>query len=131
MAPFMVDRRAKQGGFTLLEVMIALTIFATSSVMLYNQVSSSVVTAERLEQKQLALILVKNQYAKLLLDRKLLPTGQEEEIVDMANGTWTVRTVVKETGNEDLRSVEVSVYDSDDVEEGTAVLTLLRFIGQY
>ena len=64
-------RRHRHDGFTLLEVLVALMIFATVSVMLYSQISSSAKTLERLEEKNIAIIIAKNRFSELMMQRKL------------------------------------------------------------
>ncbi len=122
---------AAEQGFTLLEVLIALVIFAITAVMLYNQINSSMTSAERIEQKYLALTLVKNRFSEMMIDRKLYPVGETADVVEMGFREWEVVTQVNETPNENLRRVVVSIYEPDDDSREYAVLSMTRFIGEY
>lgn len=117
-------------GFTLLEVLIALVIFAVTSVMLYQQVGRSALVLESLEERSKALLIIKNEYSQLLIDRKLLPLGEKSKTIEMSGRDWGLKTTVEKAPNLNLRQVTLDVYNKEDGEEYT-ILSLTRFIGRY
>lgn len=117
-----------QRGFTLLEVLVALTICAVTAIMLYRQVNASVISSERLEEKSIALLIAKNHYNQLLIERYSLPVGEKVEQIDSAGREWSIRSMVSETTRPQLRQVTLVVYSDNDDEY--PAITLTRLIGE-
>lgn len=59
-------------GMTLLEVLIALAIFATAAIAIIRSVSQHINTLNYLEDKAFAAMVVDNQMAKVMLDTSAL-----------------------------------------------------------
>lgn len=116
-------------GFTLLEVLVALAIFALISITCYRQIDANYRTSERIEKKYLALWVAENKLEEIFIDRKWPLMGETKSDVQIASSRWIVKMNVSETTIKDLRKVEVSVY-SDDDQSGGSILTLTRLIGK-
>lgn len=116
-------------GFTLLEILVALAIFALISVVCYRQIDASFRAATRIEQKYLALWMAESAIEELFVDRVWPQTGEKTSEYQISDTRWLIKTNISETKIKTLRQVEVSVYpDARDTEH--AVLTLTRFIGE-
>ena len=119
----------RASGFTLLEILVALAIFALISVICYQQIDASFRASTRIEQKYLALWVAESALEELYVDRKWPQTGEKISEYEMADAQWLVKTNISETKIKSLRQIDVSVYpDRNDAEH--AVLTLTRYIGE-
>jgi len=120
-------------GFTLLEIMIALAVFATVGAALVKNAALTVRQTGLIEEKTIAVLIAENE-----LDRyRLAPrdpaafagTGRDRTPVRMAGRDWEVVTDVRPTDNENVRRIEVSVYREDNLDR--AVTTLTGFLGRF
>ncbi|MCE0493858.1 type II secretion system minor pseudopilin GspI [Vibrio salinus] len=94
-------------GMTLLEVLVALAIFATASLSVIRAVNQNLDTESYLEEKMFASLVADNQVALLMLNPKNLSTHSGTS--EMANQTWYWKVTVVPTENEVLQAFEVSV----------------------
>jgi len=106
----------KQVGFTLLEVMIAITIFAMLASTISQVAAVTVDNQVHLEKKLLATWIVENDIIKMRsLGWSEIKSGKEE--IEFSDREWLVKRIVKDKkkfGGIDLpvevREVNVSVY---------------------
>lgn len=129
MSPSMVRQRA----FTLLEVLVALAIFATVAAAVLTAAASSVRNAARLEEKALAGWLADNQLVELQLQRPSPGTGRNQREVSYAGRDWQLQEAIDSTSDPAMRRVTLWVAprdrrSSDSIEE-RASLVLTGFIG--
>ncbi|WP_419810664.1 type II secretion system minor pseudopilin GspI [Bacterioplanoides sp.] len=118
----------KQRGFTLLEVMIAVTIFAVIATTISQTTSQSVGNLLYLQDKTLAAFVAENQLAEV----RLAPfpnVGDANDVIDMAGREWRVNTKIENTQLPDTRRVTVSVADLNDKDANLA--TLVTIVGKY
>ncbi len=76
----------KSRGMTLLEVMVALVIFATASLSVIKAVSQQINSLSYLEEKTFASWVADNQIALVMLAKTPLQASDGSE--DMAGKTW-------------------------------------------
>lgn len=109
-------------GFTLLEVMVALVVFATAALALTKSISESAISVEALEQRQFADLVAHNRLVAILREGY----GNSSSGVDEMAGykfKWQRRLV--ETPHPNIRRVEISVSDvanGDQLSERSAFL---------
>jgi len=118
----------KAAGFTLLEVMIAVTVFAVIASTISQTTSQSVGNLLYLQEKTLASLVAENELAKVRLGG--YPNiGSKNDVVDMANREWRVRTEVKDARAQvpDMRQVFISVANAEDKDAN--LITLEAYIG--
>jgi len=118
----------RQRGFTLLEVMIALVVFALSALAVIRGSSQSVQQSHYLEQKSYALWLAENKLAELRMAKEWPALGRQSETLDQYGHSWRLQVEVFNTSDAWLRRVEVKVSEAD-VQSG--LLTLQGFLGKY
>jgi len=116
-------------GFTLLEVLIALAIFALISITCYRQIDASFRASTRIEQKYLALWVAENKLDEIFIERKFPSIGETRYEYKILDTHWVVKMNVSQTDIKELRRVEVSVYPGEKDTEH-AILTLSRFVGE-
>lgn len=96
-------------GFTLLEVMVALAIFAIAALALLRAQNSQLATDQHLEQKTLAHWVALNHLADLRLQKAFPEVGQGEASTKMADRDWLISTKVQATPVQNVRMLIISV----------------------
>lgn len=115
-------------GFTLLEVLIALAIFALISVTCYKQVAVTVKSMERMETKYKALLIGENAIEEMFLERNwqsASDTVREYEIDDIK---WVVSITITETDITNIKQIEARVYQNNT--DDSSIISLTRYIGR-
>ncbi|MFQ6372257.1 type II secretion system minor pseudopilin GspI [Shewanella sp. YIC-542] len=100
-------------GMTLLEVMVALAVFAIAAVAITKSIGSQVANLPILEEKTLAQWVADNQMVEARLQEAFPTLGTKEGNVELAGKTWYWRQEVIKTTDEKFRMIRVSVSDSD------------------
>ena len=125
----------RAGGFTLLEVLVALAIFAMVAASIMTAVTRSLQNAARLEEKTLAMWVADNQLVEMQLQDPPPGEGRDQGEVDFAGRRWEWRSEVTATSEPAMRRVEIIVASrpergarGGDLEE-RAVVRLSGFIG--
>lgn len=104
---------AQSKGFTLMEVMIALAIFAILAMALSRHSSELVAAANRSQVQGLALQLAENELHRVLAARSWPALGERSYPREYGGGEFEVTVVTTETANFLLRRVEISVKTED------------------
>jgi general secretion pathway protein I len=127
----MIKRAA---GFTLLEVLVALAIFALVAASVLTATARSLQTASRLEEKTLAMWIADNQLVELQLSKNPVAEGRDQGEVDFAGRRWQWQSEVQATRDPDMRRVTLWVEpiaqdrSTADLRERAAV-SLNGFLG--
>ncbi len=120
----------RQSGFTLIEVMVALAIFAVAAVALMRAGMSYVNAVEGLETRTLAHFVAMNEAANMTLTQAWLD-GSAEHNVEEQGRHWqisTKATPIAQTAN--VRRVEITIAPiiPETDKPGDAVTTLVVFL---
>ena len=124
----------RSGGFTLLEVLVALAIFALVAASVLTATARSVHTAARLEEKTLAMWIADNRLTELQLAPNPVAEGMDAGVVQFAGRQWQWQSEVLATREADMRRVTLwvasmpSSRDTSSVQE-RALLSLDGFVG--
>lgn len=121
-------RKAKQGGFTLLEVMLAMAVFAISGVALLGVADNNYRHISHLEEQMFASWVASNQLVEVSLDKTWPPKNNRKGKVEMAGRTWYWQQKVIKTTNKELRSIVMEVRLNEDDELVTA--SLMTYLAQ-
>ncbi len=115
-------KAAKQSGFTLIEVMLAMAVFAVAGVALLGVADNNYRHMSLLEEKMLANWVASNQLVELSLATTWPPKNNRKGNVDMAGRTWYWQQKVVKTDNDLLRQVIMEVRLNEDDELVSASL---------
>ncbi|AYC33513.1 type II secretion system protein GspI [Pseudomonas cavernae] len=118
-------------GFTLLEVLVALAIFAAVAASVLAASSRSLQTAARLEDKTLAMWIADNQLNEAQLAETPPSGGRTQGQVDYAGRRWQWLRLIEPSSEPTMRRVTLWVAPGDDRSdlEARAVLRLTGFLG--
>ena len=122
------NRRSLKRGFTLIEVMISLSIFAVMASAISRTASQNADTVLYLEEKTLASFVAENRLNKLKLSGYPAAT-QTKDDEDMAGREWHIVTKVEDTPLPNFRRIEVKVAKMSDKEN--PLVSLTGFMGKY
>lgn len=124
----------KSRGFTLIEVVIAVTIFAVVSIAVFTRASDIVNQSGGLEKRTFATWIAQDRLTRLKVlqarSRVAMSLGRDTEFVIMAGREWRVEAEMESTSNPYLTRVELEVFldgDSHEVPWGR----LVGFVGRY
>lgn len=128
-----MGRALRCRGFTLLEVMIALVIFAIAALALLRAQNSQLATDQHLEEKTLAHWVALNHLADMRLQKAFPEVGQGEATSKMAGRDWLITTKVQATPTQNVRLLVISVAikpegGSDFGEKPDPVTTVTGFL---
>ena len=87
----------KNTGFTLIEILVALTIFSSAAVILSNIRSGNLQRMEKIQNYRKAIELLENKMAELELEWNkkaihTIPDSEEGEFEDEKDFSWSVKT---------------------------------------
>jgi general secretion pathway protein I len=119
----------RTGGFTLVEVLVALMIVAMGLAALMIAVSSTARTSGALRDKTLAQWMALNRLAEVRLN--LVKFGQNTDTgeVNFANRTWHYDTRYFDTSISTMKRVVVRVYAGDAKTKGNPLAESTGFLG--
>ena len=124
----------RQRGFTLLEVLVALAIFASVAAVLLTASARSLQNAARLEEKALAGWVADNYLTELQLAETPPETGNDSRELAFGGRQWQLYSETVTTSDPGLRRVNLwvalppSARDNSPVKE-RSTLTLTGFVG--
>jgi len=101
-------------GFTLIEVMVALTIIAISLGALLNTSGAQARNAGYLKQKTIAHWVAVNELTQIRIAREFPDLGDKKDSTTMANNEWYWTRTTKETQDKNARQVTFTLYADKD-----------------
>lgn len=122
-------RAGTQRGFTLVEVLVALGITATTLLAGLQASAALSRVAERQGQQWLAQLCAENELTRLRLLRQLPGVGETEQACEQAGQRLRVRLTVQTTPNPNFQRAEAAVYADDGA--GARLLALSTVLGRY
>ncbi|MCR9365167.1 type II secretion system minor pseudopilin GspI [Vibrio antiquarius] len=121
--PHWSSRRTR--GMTLLEVLVALAIFATAAISVIRSVSQHINTISYLEEKMFAAMVVDNQMANVMLSTSELKVKNGTE--ELAGRTWYWKITPVATTQPLLKAFDVSVALEKNA---SPVVTVRSYVAQ-
>lgn len=125
----MIKAKAKLAqGFTLIEVMLAMAIFAIAGVSLLNTADNNFKNLSHLESKILANWLASNQLVEVTLDQQWPPKNNKKGMVEMASREWFWAQKVIKTGDKNMRAVVIEIRLVED--EKLALTSVMTYVSK-
>ena len=115
-----------QRGMTLLEVMVALLIFAITGTAVMKAASEHLNSVTVIEDVTIATWVANNRLTRLHLERRWPPQNNLKGQQEMADRTWYWQQLVQETADKDMRSVEIQVRLQENGND--AITTVSTFV---
>lgn len=119
-------KHKSQQGFTLVEVMVALTIVAFSLTAVAASMNQMIDAANTMRERTYASWIAQNKITEMRLSDLPPQVSSTSGEVDFANSEWLWRAVVSETGIEDFYRIDVSVSHAGNEYN---IRTVTGFIG--
>ena len=101
-------------GFSLIEVLAALMIFAVAAIGLLRVTTENTSAVQRIETRALARIVADNQIAATLIQRNQIEKGEKAGVVDMAGRQWRWNQTIQPTPNPLVLQVTITVKELNE-----------------
>ncbi len=124
-----LPRCCRHGGFTLLEVLVALTVIAVALAATIKTTGNATLNAAYLRDKTLADWVAMNQFMDLRARRAFPNAGSASGTAEMAGREWAWHMQVESFMSDQLRRVEITVRRPED-DDDTAQTTLTVLLDQ-
>ena len=115
-----------QSGFTLIEILVAMTIIAVGVSALVASAAASTSRADYLREREFGRWAASNELAELQSVPAWPDVGTTNKEVEMGQFIWYVRTITQPVADEDLRRVDVQVRLNED--EDNYIYTVAGFV---
>jgi general secretion pathway protein I len=119
------DLTHDEGGFTLIEVLVALSIFSLAVLALMNVAGENTRAAAAVATRMLAQVVAENRGVEALVTPGPLPVGQTEGAEAAGGRLWRWTRKVSQTADPAILRVDVSVVPDGAVQQ-VANLTLFK-----
>jgi len=120
------EKKSNTFGFTLIEVMLAMAVFAIAGIALLSASSNNARNIGHLENKMLANWVASNQLVAASLEEKWPPKNNLKGEVELAGKAWFWQQKVIKTTDKDMRAIVMEVrLNADDELAVTSLTTYL------
>jgi general secretion pathway protein I len=114
----------KHGGFTLIEVLVALFIVALTLITGVKASNTLMQSAERQKSTLLAQLCIDNYLVSMRLSKQLPGTGEQISTCQQASQNITLKVQINTTPNPSFRRMDIQAF-----ELGTPVLSVSTVLG--
>ncbi len=118
-----ISLRKKQRGLTLLEVMVALLIFALTGTAILKAAGEHLSSVGQIESVTFANWVASNRLNRLQLDNTWPPKNNVKGDMEMAGRTWYWKQTVTKTNDDDLRAITIYVGEDDSYTNSVTSVT--------
>lgn len=121
-------RRLSVQGFTLLEVMLAMAVFAVAGIALLGVSDNNYRHISHLEEKMFANWVASNQLVNATLETSWPPKNNKKGEEELAGRKWYWQQKVIKTANKEMKAVVIEVRLEEDAE--LAMTSIMTYIAQ-
>lgn len=115
-----------RAGFTLLELLVALTVFSLAAMALINLSGENTRAAGRIETKALAAVVAENRAVEVLANSRPPVVGVSSGAEQAAGRTWRWSRTVARTEDPDILRIDIVVLDDAGPAGALTVFRSLR-----
>lgn len=115
-------------GFTLLEMLLAMAIFAIAGIAVMQSSASHIRAVTQLEDMTIASYVADSQLQQLWLNRQWPLAEKMQGQTEMANRNWLWQISSSSVEDDDLRKLEIEVSLADDPDD--KLYRLITYIGK-
>lgn len=119
--------RDSSSGFTLIEILVAMTIIAVGVSALVSSAGASAWRAEYMREREFGRWVASNVLAETQVRPAWPDTGTKNTEVEMGDNVWFVRTRTQAVADPDLRRVDIEVRRDKDADN--YIYTVTGFVG--
>jgi len=112
-------------GFTLIETMVSLIIVGLAMMAINTQMNRFFINSSYLEKKVLASWIASNSMAELTSSNTWPAIGVRTNEIEFSNRLWIIETEVSNSQIDQLRRIDISIYEIDNRDKSIHVLTSL------
>lgn len=116
-------RRRDAGGFTLLEVMVALAIVSIGLIAAFNGIIQMAHSISTMRERALADWIAMNQITEIRVSGEFPEIGNFDGDVFFGNRDWRWEAEISETGVTDLRRIDLSVAHLELPDDPVTIMT--------
>jgi general secretion pathway protein I len=98
-------------GFSLIEALVALAVFALAVMALVNLSGENIRTASHIEARAYAFVVAENRLIEAMADNNILKLGTETGPEQQANREWVWQRTITETVEPNIWRIEVKVVE--------------------
>lgn len=117
--------RARNRGFTLLEILVAMTVLAIAMAAVIKTLGAQARNSEYLELRTLASWVAQNKAAEFQLSKQWPGTGEQNGSAQFAGRDWQWDTRVTNTEDPNIRRLDVRVS-----QDKKTVASVIAYLGQ-
>ena len=122
--------RRRQGGFTLVEVVLAVAILALAMVTLSQTLGASAVAYRSIDDTRRAYMVAADKLVEMQVYQQWPETGTNDTTVTRGDREWWVRSTVSAGPYPDTRRVDIEVGEIIDDQERDPMYPLASLIGR-
>jgi len=115
-------------GFTLIEVMLAMAVFAVAGIALLGVADNNYRHISHLEEKMFANWVASNQLVNASLNESWPPKNNQKGEEEMAGRKWYWQQKVIKTANKEMQAVVMEVRLEQDAE--LSITSMMTYLAQ-
>ncbi|WP_233520553.1 type II secretion system minor pseudopilin GspI [Flocculibacter collagenilyticus] len=119
-----------QRGFTLLELLVALAVFAIAGTAVMHATSGHLQGVTLMEEHTLASWVAANRMAEVHIEKKWPPQNNKKGKLTMASREWHWLQNVKKTEDDSLRQVTVVVAATENDLTDNPIMSVTSYLGR-
>lgn len=117
----------REAGFTLIEMLVALSVFAIAALALMRLDGFALSTASELNSRAMANLVVRNEAALAATDPGFIVRGTTQASVTNGGRNFVVRRTVTPTGDQRLVRIDIVVLERGS--SARSAMTMVKRVG--